>query len=49
LEIIKNGKKVTEGYSPFTAKEYTLDLPASTSDAQEQEEHSSQSENIKDP
>jgi len=49
LEIMENGKKVSEGYSPFTAKEYKLDLPASPTEIQEQEKPGSQSENIKDP
>ena len=28
LKIYKNGKPVSEGYSPFTAEKYSLELPS---------------------
>lgn len=35
LEIYLDGKRISEGYSPFTAKEHTVDLPSSTASTPE--------------
>ena len=29
LEIFEDGKKISEGYSPFTAEKYSIDQPSS--------------------
>jgi hypothetical protein len=28
LEIFEDGKKISEGYSPFTAEKYSIDQPS---------------------
>jgi hypothetical protein len=30
LVITEGGKKISEGYSPFTAEKYVIDAPANT-------------------
>ena len=44
LEIYLDGKRISEGYSPFTAKEHTVDLPSSTASTPESVEQLSHTE-----
>jgi predicted nucleic-acid-binding Zn-ribbon protein len=38
LEITEDGKLITEGYSPFTAEEYTIDMPTNIPHSQDEED-----------
>ena len=37
FEIIKNGRRVATGYSPFTAEKYSIDLPDNISPVHDEE------------
>jgi hypothetical protein len=37
LEIIKNGRRVGTGYSPFTAEKYSINLPDNVSPVPDEE------------
>jgi len=37
LDIIENGRLISKGYSPFTAEEYTIDMPTEVPPSQEEE------------
>jgi len=41
LEITEDGRRVIKGYSPFTAKRYSINLPTDVSPSQNQEDDSS--------
>ena len=44
LEIFRDGIRISEGYSPFTAEKYTVDLPSSTTSTPESVEQVSHTE-----
>ena len=40
LEILEDGRPVSKGYSPFTAKKHTINLPASVPPPDDKEKES---------